>query len=145
VIKIAENVYKELIPKIENGIKMALSGEILKLKEVLSNELFSLVWNRTSVEMSNRLNIPKEILDQLPKIKELVDSTNIETKEVIDNLTNIVAGLKDQIGDADLNRTVTMSYWELVKEKAKSALQWFPTGLIIGFLAGIVVAVKFWI
>jgi hypothetical protein len=133
------------MPMIDNSIKMALSDELIKLKELLSNELFSLVWNRTNVEMSNRLNLPKEILDQLPQIKQLVDGTKIETEEIVNNLTNLVDGLKEQIGDADLNRTFTMTYWEIIKEKVKSALQWGISGLITGFLSGIVVAVKFWI
>ena len=141
----ADEIYKDLLPKIEQGIKIALNGEVIKLTSLLENKVFEKVWDRAVVEIGKQLNLPKEIVEGLQGLNDKVNTTSSYVDETISNLTELVTKFKETIKEEDLNKTVTMTVKDLIKEKAKSALYWFSSGITIGLLAGIVLAFKFWI
>jgi hypothetical protein len=141
----ADQLYKKLIPRIEEGIKLALGGEINKLTSLLENKVFSLVWDRAIVEIGQRLNIPKQIVEGLQGLNDKVNNTVTYVEETISKLTVLVTKFKETIKEEDLNKTVTMTYKNLIKEKVKSAFYWFSSGITIGFLAGVVIALTYWI
>ena len=139
-IKLSKEVLAKLLPQVNDAVNDAIDGKLGDLTNLLENKIFTKVWKHTVDEIANRLNLPKEIVDGLTNISTKVK----DSEDLINNLTNVVAQFKESIKEEDLNKTITMSYWDLIKEKVKSAFYWGVSGFLVGILSGIVIAVKFW-
>lgn len=135
---------KQTTEYINNALKVGLKDELNNLIPLVEKNITSHVLDSCISEIGVKLNQPKEIIDALSDLNQKVKGTEGEITGIIEKLWDTVKGIKEQIGDQDLNRTVTMSYWQLIKEKAKSALYWFISGFSIGILAGIVLYSKLW-
>lgn len=138
--EVSKEVINKLMPQVNEAINVSIDGKIGELTNLLENKVSSKVFDHVITEIASRLNLPKEIIEGLTNIVSKVK----DNEDIINNLTNVVAKFKESIKEEDLNKTITMSYWDLIKEKVKSAFYWGISGFLVGILSGIVLAFKFW-
>jgi len=131
-----EAVINMLLPRVQQTINAVVDGKLKEelplLRVAMQNEL----WDKAVAEIGKRLNLPVDTIEKLQQIDDLVKGNKDSIEAFVTDMVTTVEGLKVRLKDVDLNKTVTMSYGELQKEKVKSGISWGAICFALGFAAG---------
>jgi len=133
-----------LKPKIEETIKAVIDGNLAEklpsLKAAMQNE----IWDKAVAEIGKQMNIPADVIKRLQQIDDIVRNNKDGIEKALAGLMEKVEAFKDRLKGIDLTKTVTMSYAELQKEKAKASVYWAIASFALGVLSGIVTCI-YWL
>jgi len=110
-------VVKSTLDIVEGKVEGKIGDKIKELKETVSKD----IWDKSMSYISEKLQIPKEIVNKLKSLDDDVAGALTKAEEFVTRMKGI-----------DLNQTVTMTYSQLIKEKAKAASYWAIAGFFIG-------------
>ena len=142
--QISEEVLKLLLPKVQEAIKGSIEGDLAEKIPSLKNDLQNELWDKAVAEIGKRLNLPKELIEKLQQIDDIVKKEKELLDKALEELVAKVDAFKDKLKGVDLYKTVTMTYDELQKIKVKSATSWGIVTFFLGFFSGIV-SLVFWL
>lgn len=134
----AGKIAELLLPKVESAMKSLIDGTFEKKIPQLRTALLSELWDKSVAKLGEVAGLPAGIITQLQQFDDIVKGKSGD----LDKLMKVIDDYKDKLKGIDVHKTVVMTYEQLQAEKRKAGRSWLVTGLLIGFLGGIVTALK---
>jgi len=129
-------VIESVIPKLEATIDNLVAGKYDLIKQQLTKELGSGLWDKAMVEIGKLTGLPQDVVTKLQQIDNIVDTVKGDFSTQYSDLKEKYEGYLEKIKGVDLNETVTITYSKLLWLKIRTAIPWGIICYFLGYFMG---------
>ena len=126
--KIAEFILDLADGKLDGKVDAKLAEKIGEVQDAIESNLEPKLLEK----VLGQIGLPRDIVDKAKEMASVVNDTHKSVTEKIDGMASLVAEFQSRLEGIDLNKTVTMTYGEILHDKAKYAAYWAFASFLCG-------------